>query len=377
MKKNLVFILSISILFSSVVLFADWQKLSSRGKKNLRSANMHSGGERFEKAIPLYMKVLDENPHHIETLNRLAGIYFDAKRDYLEAHKYYVKMIEITDSIYAEYKSIKSRDEKAAEEFFEDNIEDYDLEQLATNSKKFKGYCWTKLFLEAQEEFTNENFQVAAEKYKELYKLAPDSSKTVKMLSYTHKKLGDSEKSMEYMLKSAELESKDDMVRTQIANIYFQKENFEEAIKWYQEASNINPENLDNFYNLAICYTKTENDSGAFKAFKKVVEFEPENINAIINTSNYAAKIGNNSESIKYLKMAVDIDPKNVSYYQFLCYKLFQEKMFKDLLKYSQVWYKLDDSKQKEIAQLIYRAAVQVGDKEIEKKFEKILTDLK
>ena len=120
LKRIIVIIGIISIFGTSLLAIS--QDLSVQGKKNLRSANMHLGGNRHEKALPLYEQVLEENPNHIDALNNIAAIYYDNEGDYTKAREYFIRLIDMINSIFAEYDEIKQTDEKAAIKFFTENI---------------------------------------------------------------------------------------------------------------------------------------------------------------------------------------------------------------------------------------------------------------
>jgi len=382
MNTQFKIILIVLLLIVTTSMFANWQDLTAQGKKDLRSANMHFGGKRIEKALPLYESVLEDNPNHIETLEKVAGIYFDEKKDYLKANDFYEIIINSINEKLSEYEELKATDEKEAKKVYKKEIKKYDLDMRLESAIKFKGYCWTKLFLKAQKKFQNEDYENAIIDFNIVYDIAPDSIKTIKMISYVYNKMGNSDKSLEYMIKAAELDPTDDMARTQIANTYFEIadkdsiNDYGKAIEWYEKAAEINAENVDNYYNIALAYSKAKNDTGAVAAFKKVVDLDSTNIYSIINVSNLTFKLGNISESIKYLKMAIEIEPENVSYLGSLCGKLFQEKKHDELIGYGQKWYNAETGNKQIPAQYVYQAAKSTGNKEIEKKFEKILREL-
>ncbi|MCK4653962.1 MAG: tetratricopeptide repeat protein [Candidatus Cloacimonetes bacterium] len=343
MKRTFKVMVIILVLSSfTCLLLGSSQNLTAEGKRNLRSAKMHLSGQRYEKALPLFEAVLDENPHHIEALESVAGIYYDVKKDYNNAQKYYTKTIEEINSIFAEYEDLKKTDEKAAGKFYKKNIKKEKLEDKLDQVTKLNSSCWTKMFLFAQELFDNEEIDKAIIQFEALYEIAPDSSKTLKMLAYAYNKKEDNEKSLEYMIRAAELDINDDIARTQIANTLYEKGEYEKSIEWYKKAAEINSQNIDNHFNMALAYSKLKNNEGAYEAFKKVVEINPDNLDAILNISNYAAKTGNIDESINYLKKAVEIDPENTDIISFLSYKLAQEKKYEELLKYAEIWHKLD-----------------------------------
>ena len=353
--KSLIMIVVILLFAGSLI--AESQKLSADGNKNLRSANIHLNGGRYEKALPLFKAVLLENPHHIISLQNIAGIYYDIIHDYVEANSYYNQAIIEINNFFAEYEELLKTDEKAAKKFYKKHIKKEKLEDKLEQITKLKASCWTKQFLSAQDKFKNEDYDGSIDEFSVLYEMAPDSSKTVKMLAYAYTKKGDTEKSLEFMIKTTELEPEDDMVRTQIANTYFGMEDFEKAIEWYKKASEINPLNLDNFYNLAITYSRLDNPEQAYESFKKVLEIEPDNIDAILSAYGYAAQLNLIDEAISYLKRAHELEPERTDILSDLCFYLSNSQKFEDLLIYAAKWHELD--KESQDAQLLLNLAKQ------------------
>jgi tetratricopeptide (TPR) repeat protein len=427
MKSFNIIIISIILVIFAGSLIADTQDLTSEGNKNFRSAKMHLNGGRFEKALPLYLLVIEENPNHIESLENIAGIYYDYKGDYFEASKYYSQTIAAIDN------EINALEQEKIENPKKEKKNNKKIDKFLESRErleKLNSSCWIKLFRIAQNKFSNssaffslqpdtldttdpevlaqlnsvlskafmdtikiadiENNPVNLEEihakfdqlldesiqdFQKLDEFAPDSTKTLKMLAYAYSIQGDEEKTLEYFIKVAELDKNDEIVRQKIANTYFERENHEEALKWFQAAASINPENQDNYYNMAIVYIQLEDTLNTYESFKKVVKYNPQNLDAILNASNYAATLGNIDESIKYLEMAIEIEPDNIDFISFLCYKLYQEERFTETVKYAQMWYDLDN-KSSDAAQMIYHSAKKIGNTELEKKFEDILKNM-
>ncbi|KQC08284.1 MAG: hypothetical protein APR54_04855 [Candidatus Cloacimonas sp. SDB] len=420
-------LLALIVFSASFIAAEEYQDLTSEGKKNLRSANMHLGGERIEKALPLYFEVVNENPYHIESLKKIAGIYYDFKKDYYKASEYYQNAIAAIDKeieVLEKEISENPKKEKKINKEIDSYLEDREfLVKLNTS-------CWTQLFVNAQYKFTiandfyslnpqnmdltdpdnisaiNDllqkvmvdtiNVETVAEDpvnieeisapfdnllddtiadFKKLYDFAPDSIKTIKMLSYAYNVKQDEEESLNYLIKVAELDPEDELVRQQIANHYYNSGNYDEALKWFQSAAEANPENPDSYFNMGITYEKLENHEEAFKAFEKVVEIDPENLDAILYASNIASKIDRKDDSINYLKMAIELDPGNINYLSFISYNLFQKKKYDEVIIYAQKWFDTDN-KSKEAAQLIYQSAKNIDNTELMKKYEKILIEM-
>ena len=323
----------------AVNLLASSQDLTAEGKKNLRSANMHVKGGRFEKAMPFYELVLEENPNHIEAMEKIAGILYDQNKDYKQADLYYQRILNEIDNILAEYDELLKTDKKEAKKFYKKNIKKPNLnDDKIANLHKLRSSCWVKMFKEAQNETDD---SIAIEKFLYIYSIAPDSIQTVKMLAFKYSNLGDQPKTLEYLIKAAEMDPADDMARTQIGNTYFDNENYEDAVIWYQSAADVNPENVDNFFNMALAYDKLENDEKTIENFEKVIEMDPSKLDAIINLSNKYAKTGDIDKSLELLKKAIELDPENVDFISFICWKLSQEKRYEELLTYATMWKEL------------------------------------
>lgn len=344
------------LVFSAIMalsissLFAESQVLSAEGKKNLRSGNMHLVGQRYEKALPLFEEVLEENPHNIEALQYIGAINYDVKRNYFVAHDYYKKANEEIQAILDEYEELNKIDAKKAKKFYKKQIKGPKFNKsYEDNAIHMKG-CWINIFKKGQSLYKAEAYDETIEKFTALLEIGPDSLKTLKMIANTYLKQEKSEKAIEYLSLIAEKDQSDISTREQIASIYFNSEKFEDSITWYEKASEIEPNSPDNYFNTAICYSKLDNDEKAFELFAKTVEVDPTNLDAIINASNKAAAIENSPEQIKYLKMAIEIDAENATYISFLCYKLVKEKQYEELLKYSSKWLELvpdsDEAKQ-------------------------------
>ncbi|NQT65541.1 MAG: tetratricopeptide repeat protein [FCB group bacterium] len=373
-KKILVIIGIISIF--GISLLAVSQDLSVQGNKNLRSANMHLGGNRPEKALPLYELVLEENPNQIDALNNIAAIYYDIQGDYIEAREYFIRLINVINSIYAEYEEIKQTDEKAANKFFKENIKKPKLEKMLESVIKFRDNCFTQLVNSGKLKIQSEEYNDAIEIFTNIAEIVPDSTITYRLIALCYEKLDDLENSRNYFIKTAELDPTDVYAKQQIASLYFNEEKFIESGNWYLEAAKNDAENPDNYYNAGIAYKNAGNDSLAYNAFKKVLELDPENISIAVTLSNIALSLKDNIASTMYLQKAVEIDlvdgtVDNTVYVTTLCYKLYGLKKFDELIKYGEMWRELNPLS-KEAIQMLYNASKELNNKELMSKYEKL-----
>ncbi len=67
--------------------------------------------------------------------------------------------------------------------------------------------------------------------------------------------------------------------------ILFDNDNYKDAAKYFRRVTEINPENLDAWYNLASCYDAQEKYDISEKYYRKLVEINPEDAEAWNNLS--------------------------------------------------------------------------------------------
>ncbi|MEA2097121.1 MAG: hypothetical protein U9P73_10575 [Candidatus Cloacimonadota bacterium] len=373
--KKVLFLIGIISIFGTSILFAS-QDLSVQGKKNLRSANMHLGGDRHEKALPLYELVLEENPKQIDALNNVAAIYYDIIGDYPKAREYFIRLIDVINAIYAEYEEIKLTDEKAAKKFYKANIKKLKLEKMLESVSQFRDNCFIQMVNNGKLKIKSEEFEAAIEIFTNIAEIVPDSTITYRLTALCYEKLEDMENSIKYFIKTAELDPTDIFAKQKVAELFYASEKFNEAGEWYYKAAENDEENNDNYYNAGLAYKNAGNDSLSFIAFEKALESDSENLNIIITLSNIALSLKDNVASTMYLQRAVDIDAAdgtidNPMYVTTLSYKLYGLKKFDELIKYGEIWHKFDPLS-KEAIQMLYNASKELNNKTLMSKYENL-----
>lgn len=67
-----------------------------------------------EQALELYLRVVADDPTHVEALNNLGSLYLDELHDARKAETYFVQVLELVDSSAAARNLAKARKEKQA-----------------------------------------------------------------------------------------------------------------------------------------------------------------------------------------------------------------------------------------------------------------------
>ncbi|MEK7483157.1 MAG: tetratricopeptide repeat protein, partial [Planctomycetota bacterium] len=78
---------------------------------------------------------------------------------------------------------------------------------------------------------------------------------------------------------------------------------------WIQ-ASKINPQETEVFYNLALSYLSEKKVENAMRAFEETLKIEPRHYKANNNYGNLLAEQGRNEEAIRHLKIAARVHPE-------------------------------------------------------------------
>jgi tetratricopeptide (TPR) repeat protein len=71
--------------------------------------------------------------------------------------------------------------------------------------------------------------------------------------------------------------------RMQIANLYFDAERYDQAIKWYEEALRLDPTNPDVSTDLGVSYYYINQPDRALAQFKRSLEIEPKHTKTMLN----------------------------------------------------------------------------------------------
>ncbi|MDP8219723.1 MAG: tetratricopeptide repeat protein [Candidatus Stygibacter frigidus] len=373
MKK--VLIMGIMVVMLVAALAADIQDLSGIGKKNLRSANNYYRQKIYEKAMPFYQQVIEENPYHVESLFNLSGIYYEINKDYATAYEYYGRTLTAIQMVYDEYNQLLQSDEKSANKYKKKYIGKEDLEEKEKNAKLLQSNAWKYLYKKGYNLYVAEDYETAIGELQKLQELAPDSILTIKMLGNCNLKLGNTEKAITYFKQLVELEPDNEQNAQLIANQYFQLDQKEKAIEYYEIASEINLKNPDNYFNMGICYTNLNEPAKAMEMFNKTLEYEPENLDAIYNAKVIALQLKDNENFLKYSEMEFDISGYTPENLRVFCYQLNSMGLYEAVLKFGEKWAELTPEESAPY-QLMFLAANKLGNKELKEKYQKKLKSL-
>jgi len=83
--------------------------------------------------------------------------------------------------------------------------------------------------------------------------------------------------------KVANAEPKNVAARTELGNLYFDSERFEQAIPWYESALTLSPSNADISTDLGVAYLYTMQTERAIAQFEKSITMDPKHLKTWLN----------------------------------------------------------------------------------------------
>jgi tetratricopeptide (TPR) repeat protein len=71
--------------------------------------------------------------------------------------------------------------------------------------------------------------------------------------------------------------------RIELANLYFDAEKYDDAIKWYTDAWKLNPNDVNVSTDLGVCYYYTNQPDKALEQFDKSLKLDPKHAKTLLN----------------------------------------------------------------------------------------------
>jgi tetratricopeptide (TPR) repeat protein len=81
----------------------------------------------------------------------------------------------------------------------------------------------------------------------------------------------------------AERDAKNPAPRVELANLYFDAEKFDDAIKWYEDALKLNPNDVNVSTDLGVSYYYTNNPDKALAQLDRSLEIDPKHAKTLLN----------------------------------------------------------------------------------------------
>jgi tetratricopeptide (TPR) repeat protein len=101
-------------------------------------------------------------------------------------------------------------------------------------------------------------------------------------------------------------------VRTQLANLYFDANHYDQAITWYTESLTIQPNDADVSTDLGVAYYKTNQIDNALAQFQHSLQINPKHVKALFNQGIVRAFGKNDLQSAaESWQKVIDVAPES------------------------------------------------------------------
>lgn len=310
----LIVILTIGLLFACKSKYMVTAKLAIRDENNP------------DKAIENLQKEIESNPTNVEAYLFISKIYGQYKQDYVNSYYYAKKTLEISPQKEGEINEI-----------------------FLT--------CWAELYNQGLKNFTAEDFENALKSFKLANEIFPDSIKTKIMIANVYTKLDSSDMATQIFIEIAKKLPNDTASRERLAETYFFHKDYDNAIKYYQELVNIEPENIDWLYNIAVCYSNLNNQEKVLEYYKKAVELDPQNKEFLYKIAHTEFNNQNYEDAVIYYEKIIEIDETELDAIEFITRSLLFLKDYENLVLYGKKWIALEPDNEE--AQLFINLGLQ------------------
>lgn len=81
----------------------------------------------------------------------------------------------------------------------------------------------------------------------------------------------------------AEREASNPKPRIELGNLYFDAERYDDAVKWYEEALKLDPNDVNVSTDLGVCYYYTNQPDRALSQFEKSLKIDPKHAKTLLN----------------------------------------------------------------------------------------------
>lgn len=123
---------------------------------------------------------------------------------------------------------------------------------------------------------------------------------------------GDLAKAEEVYKKQAAQDDKNPMVHNNLANALRDQKKFDEAIKEYEKAIELNPQSANTYLNLASVYQYSLNDfDKAMEVYQKAIQSNSKNVDFINMAALAYEQHGDNDKAKEYFQKVLEIESEN------------------------------------------------------------------
>lgn len=173
----------------------------------------------------------------------------------------------------------------------------------------------------------------AEELYNKVLEQDPENAEVLNFLGIINLQKFRLSKAEEFIQKAIAI-SPEQYFYENLAKVYLEMEDSQNAIKLYKELLDKQPENFDYVFNLASAYKVARDYENAIKMYERAIELQPENPDSYYNMGLILNNLSKPQEAIKYYKKAVELCPDDTETRYFTGITYFRNRDYKHGLEY-------------------------------------------
>ena len=163
-----------------------------------------------------------------------------------------------------------------------------------------------------------ENFETAEQFYKNSIIIQKDNPHILIEQARFYKNFKKIDKAKLLLINVLKLNKDLSSAHIELANIYFEEQNYELALKYYEIANNLIPNNAFIINSLGSCFYNLDNIDQAEKLYLSALEHEPNSILTLSNLAYLYQSKGDFDQSIKFLNNVLKINPRHAESYRYM-----------------------------------------------------------
>lgn len=177
------------------------------------------------------------------------------------------------------------------------------------------------------------DFEEAEQMYSEILKTEPNNASVLNLLGLLKYQNKQFSVAASYIIKAIEI-SPCAYFYENLGRIYTDNEDFNEAIFAYKKALQLEPNNFEVLFNLALTLKRNKQPDQAIETYQKALSIKPDYADAYFNIGNIYESKNETTEALNYYQQGVKYNPNDSGMAYFLSTSLLKLKNFEQGWKY-------------------------------------------
>ena len=201
--------------------------------------------------------------------------------------------------------------------------------------------------------FKKQKYSIAEKKCLNLIKKIKPNYEIFNIYAVILFELNKYDEAIKYWKKATELNPQYHFGYNNLGNVFLKKKNFKEALDYYDKAIKIKPDYHEAHYNKGHVLTEIKDFENAVKIFDKVLEMKSDYIPALKARNKFYIKENKLSKALNLLEKLIIYEPDNAGLYVQKAEVLLEMTKYEEAIEYYELAYKMDSTNQLLIGNII------------------------